>query len=345
MKGRKSPEIAKFLEKRFNDTVSRFCHWWQEGVWAGYGWGMTGEPSWLSQLGKAAQNLLLPSWSMVLLGETSAHGSPGNTSEQNMSADAHKNHREKMRRSSSALISCSSNFSNSKGVRMNGTSTRPEFCFPCHVALLGEVALGEGHFCCHPAWGQQKAAPCLPDLGAESFLELFPKFTPLLYWFYQLLPEMVRVWQKGRCWKRVPLSPGAYSRAGAGSSGKQDVLVQGMGTAVWTWEVWKEQTPTLIKPAHSLSYGGFLSFSLYTLKNNNNNKKVLWWLILPKHKQAVAVPLRRTREWVFSPVQGELGLLASSLFIDWFIYLNDCSWLTGEGSVQSISELCHVQCA
>lgn len=135
-----------------------------------------------SSLGKAAQNLLLPSCSMVLHSQASADDSPGSTSEHNMSADVHKKQREKMRRSSSTLISCSSNFSNSKCVSMNGTWPWPEFCFPCHVAFLGEAVRAISG--CHPALQagamsrQQKAALCLPDLSAESFLEMLPKFAP-----------------------------------------------------------------------------------------------------------------------------------------------------------------------
>lgn len=131
MKGRKSLEIAEFLEKRFNDTVSRSCWWWQEVAWAGYGRGATEEPFCLSSLGKAAQNLLVPSCSMVLYSQNSADGSPGNTSKHNMSADVHKKRREKMRRSSSTLISCSSSFSNSKGVWVwMGLERDLSFAFP-----------------------------------------------------------------------------------------------------------------------------------------------------------------------------------------------------------------------
>lgn len=158
MKGRKSLETAEFLEKRFNDTVSR------PAAWAGYGRGATEEPFCLSSLGKAAQNLLVPSCSMVLHSQTSADGSPGNTSEHNMSADVHKKRREKMRRSSSTLISCSSNFSNSKGVSMNGTWTWPEFCFPCHVAFLGEAVRAISG--CHPAWGQGRCQGSRKQLSA-----------------------------------------------------------------------------------------------------------------------------------------------------------------------------------
>lgn len=51
-------------------------------------------------------------------------------------------------------------------------------------------------------------------------------------------------------------------------------------------------------------------------------KKRFWWLGLPKQEQAALVSLRRTPQgWVFCPVQGELGLLASSSFIYVFVDL------------------------
>lgn len=51
-------------------------------------------------------------------------------------------------------------------------------------------------------------------------------------------------------------------------------------------------------------------------------KKRFWCLGLPKQEQAALVSLRTPPQgWVFCPVQGELGLLASSSFIYVFDYL------------------------
>lgn len=112
-----------------------------------------------------------------------------------ISADVHKNQIEKKTRSSnSALISCSTTFSNPSNMSMNETWTWSEFCFLWDMAFPGEVACGTwwGPFLAATLpWGRgqcqggSKAAVHLPDVRAENFLELFPRFKFLLgpnYW-------------------------------------------------------------------------------------------------------------------------------------------------------------------
>lgn len=181
--------------------------------------------------------------------------------------------RKKMRRSSSTLISCSSNFSNSKDVSMNRAWTWSEFCFLHDVAFLGEVAcaLGEGHIlAAPPPWGRgqcqgsSKAAIFLPDVSAESFLELFPKFKSLLYWFYLPLPKMVRVWEKGRYWKHMSLCRLVLPAVqGVKALESKAHWCRAGEPAVWTREVWKEQSLALnqlLLRAMAVSWFEFVHF-------------------------------------------------------------------------------------
>lgn len=149
-----------------------------------------------------------------------------------------------MRRSNSTLISYSATFSNPSNMSMNEAWTWSEFCFLWDVAFPGEVACGTwwGPFLAATTlpWGRgqggSKAAVHLPDVRAENFLELFPRFKSLLgpnYWEFDRSTDTENVYpsetgclqlcRRWKFWKTKPFGCQAGEAVG------------------WTWKVWKEQ--------------------------------------------------------------------------------------------------------
>lgn len=114
--------------------------------------------------------------------------------------------------------------------------------------------------------------------------------------------------------------------------------------AVWTSEVWEEQNLALNQHLQAAAVS-----CVFTLQKNKGGRK--------RKKLALVASSSQTQAgcFGFSQNSSRMGLLPStrrvrfisifflSLDIYWFIYLNNCTWftVTGEGSVQSISALCH----